>query len=93
MLVLVKSAPDTTDGMRGMMLAREAAADVVLLQNGVYFADGNAIGEFSGRIYALEDDVKLRGIDSAMAGSRIQGIDYDGLVDIMTENDKVVGMF
>lgn len=93
MIVIVKSSPDTPDGMRGIMLAREARADLVLLQNGVYFANDNAIGELPGRIYALEDDIRLRGIDGAKTGSRIQSIDYDGWVDIMTENDKVVGMF
>ncbi len=38
MIVLIKSAPDTTDGMRGVSLARDGCADLVLLQNGVLFA-------------------------------------------------------
>ena len=44
MLVMIKSAPDTTDGALGLTLAKESGADLVLLQNGVYFAQKERLG-------------------------------------------------
>ena len=93
MLVLVKSAPDTTDGRRGVKLARDMAADVVLLQNGVYFAQGERLEGFCGSAYVLNDDLKLRGIREDEIEKNIRRLDYGGLVDLIAGGDKVVGMF
>jgi hypothetical protein len=46
MLVIVKSAPDTADGKRGIKLARDMAADLVLLQDGVFFCTKREIWSF-----------------------------------------------
>jgi sulfur relay protein TusB/DsrH len=95
MLVIVRSAPDTAEGKRGVKIARDMAADVVLLQNGVYFmqaAQLDALG-FSGTAYVLSDDRKLRGLGPIGAGRGASEITYDGLVDLMTESDNVIGMF
>ncbi|MBI3592910.1 MAG: hypothetical protein HY099_05465, partial [Nitrospirae bacterium] len=62
MLVIIKSAPDTPEGKRGVKLARDMAADLFLIQNGVYFAQEERLEGFCGNTYALEDDLKLRGI-------------------------------
>jgi len=48
---------------------------------------------FCGTAYALEDDLKLRGIKGAGIEKGIRETSYDSLVDIMDEQDKVVGMF
>ena len=93
MLVLVKSAPDTTDGKRGIKLARDMAADVVLLQNGVYFAQVERLEGFCGTAYVLDDDARLRGLKDNEIEKGIRVLNYGGLVDIMAEADKVVGMF
>jgi len=93
MLVMIKSAPDTTDGAIGMTLAKEGGADLVLLQNGVYFAQQDRLGTFSGNVYVLDDDKRLRGLKDSDADSRVKTIDYDRLTDIITGGDKVVGMF
>jgi len=93
MLVIVKSAPDTADGERGVGLARDMAADLVLLQNGIYFARKERLEAFCGTVYVLDKDKQLRGIKDTEIGKNIKSIDYDNLVDLMTENDKVVGMF
>lgn len=93
MIVLVKSAPDTTDGKRGVALARDSCADLVLLQNGVLFGQKERLPDFSGEIYLLHDDKKLRGLRDDELDSRVKTIDYDSLTDLMTESDKVVGMF
>ncbi|MDP1759054.1 MAG: DsrH/TusB family sulfur metabolism protein [Thermodesulfovibrionales bacterium] len=93
MVVIVKSGPDTADGKRGVKLAQDMAADLFLIQNGVYFAQQERLEEFCGTAYALEDDLKLRGIKGAGIEKSIKEIGYDALVDLMADNDKVVGMF
>jgi len=93
MLVIIKSAPDTTDGARGATLAKEGKADLVLLQNGVYFAQKERLGSFSGAVYVLDDDKKLRGLKDSEIDGRAKTIDYDKLTDLITGSDKVVGLF
>ncbi len=95
MLVIIRNAPDTPEGKRGVKIARDMTADIVLMQNGVYFLKEQALGDlgFVGTAYVLEEDRRLRGLMSADGNKNIMDIDYDGLVDLMTETDKVVGMF
>ena len=93
MLVMIKSAPDTTDGALGLTLAKEGGADLVLLQNGVYFAQKERMGTFSGTVYVLDDDKRLRGLKDSEMDERVKTIDYDKLTDIITGGEKVAGMF
>jgi len=93
MLVMIKSAPDTSDGAIGMTLAKEGGADLVLLQNGIYFAQKDRLGDFSGVVYVLDDDKRLRGLKDSEMDARAKTIDYDMLTDIITGGEKVVGMF
>lgn len=93
MLVIVKSAPDTADGERGVKLARDVAADLVLLQNGVYFAQKERPGDYCSTAYVLDDDKRLRGIKDAEMEENMKIVNYDKLIDLMTENDKVIEMF
>lgn len=93
MLVIVKSSPDTADGKRAVKLARDMAADICLIQNAVYFAQKERLEGFCGTAYVLDEDSKLRGLNDEEIGKNIKKLDYDGLVDLMVENEKVVGMF
>lgn len=93
MLVLIKSAPDTADGARGMTLAKESGADLVLLQNGVYFAREDLLAGIPGGVYVLDDDKKLRGLTDSEMDERVKLIDYDKLTDIMITAEKVAGVF
>jgi sulfur relay protein TusB/DsrH len=93
MLVMIKSAPDTTDGALGLTLAKESGADLVLLQNGVYFARKEMFGAFSGAVYVLDDDKRLRGLKDSEMDERVKLINYDSLTDIITSGEKVTGMF
>ncbi len=93
MLVIIKSSPDTPEGKRGFKLARDMASDMVLLQNGVYFAQRERFEGFCGKVYIIEEDMRLRGIkDDEVLKDAIK-IDYDGLVDLMAEEEKVIGIF
>ncbi|HYA87795.1 MAG TPA: DsrH/TusB family sulfur metabolism protein [Nitrospirota bacterium] len=93
MLVMIKSAPDTTDGARGLTLANESGSDVILLQNGVYFAQKERLGAVSGAVYVLDDDKRLRGLKDPEIDERVKIIGYDKLTDIITSGVKVTGMF
>lgn len=93
MFVIVKSGPDTQDGKRGIKLARDLSADICLMQNAVYFARKESLGGFCGTVYALEDDLRLRGLKDEELEGGVKKIGYDYLVDLMAGEDKVVGMF
>jgi|GEM_PF-417811 sulfur relay protein TusB/DsrH len=95
MLVIIKSAPNTPEGKRGVKIAHDMSADIVLLQNGAYFLMEQALEAhgFKGTAYVLQDDKRLRGLKGSDENKNIKGIDYGGLVDLMTETDKVIGTF
>lgn len=93
MLVIVKSAPETADGKRAVKLARDMAADLVLIQNGVYFSQRERLGGFCGSVYVLEEDMRLRGLKKDEIEKDIIEITYDSLIDFMDGEDKVVGIF
>jgi len=92
MLVIVKSAPDTPEGRRGIKLAIDMTAKVVLIQNAVYFAQKDRL-EGSPVIFALEDDLRLRGLNDVDLKGDIKKLSYDGLIDLMVEDDKIIGIF
>ncbi len=95
MLVIVKNSPDTPEGKRGVKLARDLTAELVLLQNGVYFLQKEFLEDLSfyRTAYVLEDDLRLRGLKADIDKKNIKEIGYDGLIDLMAESDKVIGMF
>jgi sulfur relay protein TusB/DsrH len=94
MIVVVKSGPDTTDGRRGVTLARSAGAALVLIQNAVVFAHAGLTGGAGpGAVYALEDDLRLRGLGPKDLDEHIVRIDYPKLVDLVAGADNVVGAF
>jgi len=93
MLVIVKSAPDTPEGKMGITMAKDVSANLVLLQNAVYFALKNNLEGLSGTVYALEDDLRLRGLKNDDLKGDIKKLNYDGLIDLMVEDDRIMGIF
>ena len=95
MLVITKNAPDTTEAKRGVKLASAMSADIVLLQNSVYFSQGQKLADagFRGKAYVLEDDMLLRGLKTDDDSRNIEEINYDRLIDLMAEHDRVIGIF
>lgn len=92
MLVLIKSNPDTNEGQRGLKMARDMAADIVLLQNAVYFLLNEKLDGFCGRAYILEEDLKLRGLGEEIKKG-LKLIEWEELIDMMTDDEKVIGVF
>jgi sulfur relay protein TusB/DsrH len=93
MLVLVKSGPETNEGKSALKLARDMSADVVLLQNGVYFALNELLEGFCGTVYALKEDMVLRGLGEHDVAKGLKDMNWDELIDAMAEEEKVVGIF
>jgi sulfur relay protein TusB/DsrH len=93
MVVIIKSAPDTNDGALGLTFAKDGRADLILLQNGVFFAQKERLGSFPGAVYVLDDDKKLRGLKDSELDERVKVIDYDKMTDIITGGEKATGMF
>jgi sulfur relay protein TusB/DsrH len=92
MLVIVKNSIDTPEGKREVRLARDMAADLVLIQNGVYFVRNAEPNDFGGKVYVLYEDLLLRGFSDGEIGKDMEKIDYTILVDLLVGSDKVVGM-
>jgi sulfur relay protein TusB/DsrH len=87
MLFLISSAPDTREFKTAYNLAKDIGAEICLLQNAVYASrtlNDNVI-------YLLRDEMQLRGINENEVSGKI--IDYSQLIDLMTNTDKVVGIF
>ncbi|HEB76610.1 MAG TPA: hypothetical protein ENJ04_09685 [Nitrospirae bacterium] len=93
MLVIIKSAPDTPEGKRGIKLARDMAADVCLIQNAVYFAQIERLEGFCGRAYAVREDLQLRGLSEDDIERDLKVIGWDELVDLLAGEDKTIGAF
>jgi len=91
MLVVIKSSPDSNEARRAVRLARDLAADIVLLQNAVWLAREEMLEGFCGTAYALDEDLKLRGVRNVDKG--VKAVGYGELVDLMAGADKVIGIF
>lgn len=93
MLLIIKSAPDTAEGKRAIKLANDMSADICLMQSAVYFSQRERLKGFSGTVYVIDEDRKLRGLKYEEIAPEIKKIDYEGLVELMAEKKKVIGIF
>ncbi len=91
MLVIIKSPPDSQEARRAVRLAGDLAADVVLVQDAVWLAQKERLEGFCGSAFALDEELKLRGIGDIEEG--VKTITYDELVALMAGEDKVLGLF
>jgi sulfur relay protein TusB/DsrH len=91
MIVIIKSGPESQEAKRAVKIARDTVADIVLIQNAVYLARPERLEGFCGTAFALDEDIRLRGIKDIDKG--VKEINYDELVDLMAQEDKVVGLF
>ena len=93
MLVIIKSAPDTPEGKRGLNLAINMAADICLMQNAVYFVQFEKIEGLRGTAYAVKEDFSLRGLQEDDLKRDVKLIGWDELMDLMIAADKTIGAF
>lgn len=90
MLIIIKSGQDTVEAKRAVKTAKDSAGDIVLIQNAVYLAEKERLEGFCGTVYALDEDLRLRGV--VEIGKNIKKIGYAELVR-MCADDKTVGAF
>ena len=93
MIVMIKSAPDTQEAKRGITLAGDLVADVVLIQDAVNLVRLVQDVGIRVSVYALDEDLRMRGLGPNADIGAIRRIDYDMLVDLITKADKVHGVF
>lgn len=95
MLHTVNKSPFEKNSLDACLTHAKDGSAILLIEDGVYgamkgttFSDKvqEAMKKFT--VYALESDVKTRGIaDKVMDGVKL--VDYTGFVDLAAENDKV----
>ncbi len=90
MLIMIKSSPDTPEARKAFEMAKSMNASICLLQNGVFLAVKEGCADFGGSVYALSEDMMLRGLKPS---GNVRSIDYEELIDIMNGSEKVMGMF
>ncbi len=93
MVVMIKSTPDTPEAKQALSIARHLSADVILIQNAVYLALPGRNESFRGSVYALDEDLRMRGIGPERNIGAVKRIDYDVLVDLLAKADGVHGAF
>lgn len=73
------------DKPNGQIAAEVAKLDddakVVLIKDGVYLDPAT----MTGKVYAMEDDIELRGLKERLAG-KAEPIDYPRLVELIVNN-------
>ena len=95
LLHTVNKSPFEKDSLKSCLSCAKAGSSVLLIEDGVYGAlKGSAVADMvtkamgSVTVYALESDVKARGIaDKVLDGIKL--VDYSGFVDLATDNDQV----
>ncbi len=105
--MLLKSGPRTDEAQRAFVTASDMLAQghdvaLFLLQEAVRFcAPGLRVSDTLSleqliekglKVYALSNDLKLRGIDETLEQEQILKAGYDSLVDLMDASDRVMGI-
>ncbi|HCK75523.1 MAG TPA: sulfurtransferase complex subunit TusB [Gammaproteobacteria bacterium] len=96
MLHTVNKSPFESSSLKTCLSLARGDADVLLIEDGVYGAlSGSAhtslVAEALGdvRVYALEPDLKARGLSRDRLIPGIEVVGYDGFVELACANDKI----
>lgn len=94
MLFTVNKSPFLTGNLESCLRFASAGAPILLYEDGVYAAKAGTRVEGLVRqalarhpVYALEADLKARGIEQLMEGIRV--IDYAGFVELVEQHPVV----
>jgi tRNA 2-thiouridine synthesizing protein B len=93
--IINKSPYDRNSLDTCLRVIRDDAA-ILLIEDGIYALRKNAAAADKlkaavekYRVFALEPDLKARGIDPEQAIEGVSLVDYDGFVELTTEYDKL----
>jgi len=96
MLHTINKSPFEKDSLKTCLRLSREKSSILMIEDGVYGAirgarteDAVAEAVKTRSIYALEPDLKARGIDLEKLVDGIIVIDYDGFVKLAVESSKV----
>jgi tRNA 2-thiouridine synthesizing protein B len=96
MLHTVNKSPFESSSLKTCLSFAKSGSDVLLIEDGVYGGlSGSAytswVAEALGdvRVYALEPDLKARGLSGDRLIPGIEAVGYDGFVELACANDKI----
>ncbi len=96
MLHTVNKSPFEKDTLDICLALSLDGSDILLIEDGVYGAikSGAAASSIakaleSKKVYALEADLKARGIETEKLVDGIEVVDYSGFVELAASNDRV----
>jgi tRNA 2-thiouridine synthesizing protein B len=95
-LHIVNKSPYDRGSLDTCLRLAKADAGILFIEDGIYAVQKNAAAAEkvqqalgSHRIYALEPDLRARGINAENMIDGISLVDYDGFVELTTEYDKL----
>jgi tRNA 2-thiouridine synthesizing protein B len=94
-LYTVNKSPFEKNSLEQAIRLSGDGASILLIEDGVYgamagtAAEGLVKGASGKKIYALQSDVKARGIAEDRLIDGVELVDYAGFVDLVEANDKV----
>lgn len=93
MLVVIKSPPGSPGAERGIDLAREKAADILLVGEGAGLARKGALEGFCGTAFVLRNDLLSAGIIEGEMEQSVKALSSEELSALLGREDKVEGPF
>ena len=95
-LHIVNKSPYDRNSLDACLRLAKADSSILLIEDGIYAVQKNSAAAEkmqqalnNHRVYALEPDLKARGISADNMLDGISLVDYDGFVQLTTEHDKL----
>jgi hypothetical protein len=80
-IIVIKGGPGSEGARRGVELARDCVADILLREGGVLLAAPEAMEGFCGMVYAVREDMEARGVREVKRGVRVlAGAEADAML-------------
>lgn len=93
MFVIIKSPPDSEGARKGLKLAKDRAADVLLISDGVNLARKGMLEGYCGTAFVLDSDLAQRGITGKDLEKGVKSVSPAEFVDLVVRSEEVVGPF
>lgn len=95
MLHTVNKSPFEKDSLNSCLRLSLDGSSILLIEDGIFAAlEGTSVSDSvkeamkTKKVYALQEDVNARGMQSKVIDG-IEQVDYAGFVNLVTEHDKV----
>ena len=99
-LHIVNKSPFGSNALTSCLRLIKRDSGILLIEDGVYAAqrhqpDSNLLAEAmtENALYALEPDLRARGLDHSRIMDEITLVDYAGFVDLVSEYDNTMSWF